>query len=144
MALFPVRIHATRFKEIRQRRRKYCSQHQSCSSLSSSDRQRRLPPASGEFTNICLSGSEHRILHWVRCIIREAYAVIDFEEVEEMDGELVVPDDPLGLGLAVLRIWVRFFKGNTQWQFVVNLGLSLEIFMKGLGGVVYSSESGQG
>ncbi|KAJ4373634.1 hypothetical protein N0V86_007777 [Didymella sp. IMI 355093] len=75
--------------------------------------------------------SEHRILHWVRCIIREAYAVIDFED-EEMDGELVVPDDPLGLGLAVLRIWVRFFKGNTQWQFVVNLGLSLEIFMKGL------------
>jgi hypothetical protein len=76
-------------------------------------------------------GSEHRILHWVRCIVREAYAVIDFED-EEMDGELIVSDDPLGLGLAVLRIWVRFFKGNTQWQFVVNLGLSLEIFMKGL------------
>ena len=57
-----------------------------------------------------------------------------------MDGELVLPDDPLGLGLAVLRVWVRFFKGNTQWQFVVNLGLSLEIFMKGLGGVTYSSE----
>lgn len=79
-----------------------------------------------------ITGSEHRILHWVRCIIKEAYAVIDFDEVEEMNGELVVPDEPLGLGLAVLRIWVRFFKGNTQWQFVVNLGSSLEIFMKGL------------
>jgi hypothetical protein len=64
--------------------------------------------------------------------------------MEAIDSELVVPDDPLGLGLAVLRIWVRFFKGNTQWQFVVNLGLSLEIFMKGLSGVTYSSEVGQG
>jgi hypothetical protein len=33
------------------------------------------------------------------------------------------------LGLAVLNIWCRFFRGNTQWQFVVNLGLSLEKYM---------------
>lgn len=78
-------------------------------------------------------GSELRILHWVRCIIKEAYAVVDFEETEGVDGELVVPDEPFALGIAVLNIWCRFFRGNTQWQFVVNLGLSLEIYMKSLG-----------
>ena len=79
-----------------------------------------------------LSRSEHRILHWVRCIIKEAYAVVDFEDIEDVEGELIVPDEPFALGLAVLRIWCRFFKGNTQWQFVVNLGLSLEIYTKTL------------
>lgn len=79
-----------------------------------------------------LEGSENRILHWVRCIIKEAYAVVDFDERERGEGELFVPDEPLELGLAVLKIWCRFFKGNTQWQFVVNLGLSLEIYAKTL------------
>jgi hypothetical protein len=69
----------------------------------------------------------------VRCIIKEAYAVVDFDEIEGVDGELMVPDEPFPLGLAVLNIWCRFFRGNTQWQFVVNLGLSLEIYMKSLG-----------
>ena len=77
-------------------------------------------------------GSEHRILHWVRCIIKEAYAVVDFDETAGTDAELTVPDDPFALGVAVLNIWCRFFKGNTQWQFVVNLGSSLEIYMKSL------------
>lgn len=77
-----------------------------------------------------MTGSEHRILHWVRCIIKEAYAVVDFEETEAIQP--AVPDEPCGLGIAVLKIWSRFFKGNTQWQFVVNLGSSLEIYMKTL------------
>lgn len=71
--------------------------------------------------------SEHRILYWVRCIIKEAYAVVDFDEVE-----LPVPVEPFQLGLAVLNIWCRFFRGNTQWQFVVNLGISIEKHMKTL------------
>ncbi|KAF2678458.1 C2H2 transcription factor-like protein [Lentithecium fluviatile CBS 122367] len=79
-----------------------------------------------------LSRSEHRILHWVRCIIKEAYAVVDFDEPEGDGGDLVVPSEPFELGLAVLSIWCRFFRGNTQWQFVVNLGLSLEKYMKTL------------
>jgi hypothetical protein len=78
---------------------------------------------------MALSHSEHRILHWVRCIIKEAYAVTDFEEAEE---GLDVPHEPFALGLAVLNIWCRFFRGNTQWQFVVNLGLSLEKYMETL------------
>jgi len=41
-----------------------------------------------------------------------------------------VPNEPYQLGFAVLKIWCRFFQGNTQWQFVVNLGLSLERYMK--------------
>ncbi|KAI4660892.1 uncharacterized protein J4E79_005460 [Alternaria viburni] len=81
------------------------------------------------FREESLSRSEHRILHWVRCIIKEAYAVIDFEDAEETDGFLTVPSEPFALGLAVLNIWSRFFRGNTQWQFVVNLGLSLEKYI---------------
>jgi hypothetical protein len=77
-----------------------------------------------------LSRSEHRILHWVRCIIKEAYAVADFDEAEE--GLDVTPHEPFALGLAVLNIWCRFFRGNTQWEFVVNLGLGLEKYMQSL------------
>lgn len=76
-----------------------------------------------------LSRSEHRILHWVRCIIKEAYAVVDFEGLDANDEDPEVASEPFQLGLAVLRIWCRFFRGNTQWQFVVNLGLSLEKYM---------------
>ena len=90
------------------------------------------PSISQPFADENVTGSEHRILHWVRCIIKEAYAVVDFEETGGIDGELAVPDEPFALGLAVLNIWCRFFRGNTQWQFVVNLGLSLEIYMKSL------------
>jgi hypothetical protein len=78
------------------------------------------------FREDVLSRSEHRILHWVRCIITEAYAVVDFEEAENSDTSLEIPSEPFALGLAVLNIWCRFFRGNTQWQFVVNLGLSIE------------------
>ena len=79
-----------------------------------------------------LSRSERHILHWVRRIIKEAYAVIDFDEPEARDGAMVVPSEPFALGLAVLNIWSRFFRGNTQWQFVVNLGLSLEKYIQTL------------
>lgn len=72
------------------------------------------------------SGSEHRIVHWVKCIVEEAYAVVDFDE----ERELTVPDEPFQLGLAVLHIWSRFLQGNTQWQFVNNLGISLEKYTK--------------
>jgi hypothetical protein len=80
--------------------------------------------------NVLLLGSEYRILHWVRCIIQEAYTVVDFDSPEEGEDELAVPNEPYQLGFAVLKIWCRFFQGNTQWQFVVNLGLSLERYMK--------------
>ncbi|CBX93737.1 similar to C2H2 transcription factor (AmdA) [Plenodomus lingam JN3] len=76
-----------------------------------------------------LTRSEHRILHWVRCIIKEAYAVVDFEELDVDDEDPEITSEPFQLGLAVLRIWCRFFRGNTQWQFVVNLGLSLERYL---------------
>lgn len=82
------------------------------------------------FRESTLSRSEYRILHWVRCIIKEAYAVMDFDDAGEEGRE--VPTEPFALGHAVLGIWCRFFEGNTQWQFVVNLGKSLEGFMKSL------------
>jgi hypothetical protein len=42
------------------------------------------------------SGSEQRIVHWVKCIVEEAYAVVDFDE----ERELTVPDGPFQLGPA--------------------------------------------
>lgn len=78
-----------------------------------------------------LTGSEQRILHWVRCIIKEAFAVIDFGD-EVFDEDIDMPETPFSLGLAVLKIWSRFFRGNTQWQFVVNLGISLQKYMDAL------------
>ncbi|ORY69941.1 uncharacterized protein BCR38DRAFT_502903 [Pseudomassariella vexata] len=68
-----------------------------------------------------LTDSEDRILHWVRCIVEEAYAVVDFEE-----DELDVQSDPAGLSQKVLKIWAHFFKSNTQWPFINMIGLSLE------------------
>jgi hypothetical protein len=84
------------------------------------------------FRENILSRSEYRILHWVRRIIKEAYAVVDFENAEESDISLTIPSEPFALGLAILKIWCRVFRGNTQWQFVVSLGLSLEKYMKTL------------
>ena len=84
------------------------------------------------FREEVLSRSEHHILHWVRCIIKEAYTVTDFDDSEESDSFLRPSVEPFALGLAVLNIWSRFFRGNTQWQFVVNLGLSIERYIKTL------------
>lgn len=65
--------------------------------------------------------SEDRILHWVRCIVEEAWAVVDFEDEEpEFRG------DPQDLSFAVLKIWARLFKGNSQWRFINMIGMSLE------------------
>lgn len=61
-------------------------------------------------------------MHWVRCIVEEAYAVVDFDEEEEAGLRL----DPQGLSFAVLKIWAHFFKRNTQWPFINILGASLE------------------
>ncbi|KAK8124896.1 uncharacterized protein PG998_000655 [Apiospora kogelbergensis] len=90
------------------------------------------------------SNSEDRILHWVRCIVEEAYAVVDFdgddgngcggggEEGEREDQGLlddvgdVPPTEPGRLSLAVLKIWAHFFKSNTQWPFINIIGKSLE------------------
>ncbi|KAK2051947.1 hypothetical protein LY76DRAFT_366205 [Colletotrichum caudatum] len=70
-----------------------------------------------------LSDSEDRILHWVRCIVEEAYDVVDFED----DGPKMPTDrDPASLSLAVLEIWAHFFKSNTQWPFINIIGKSLE------------------
>ncbi|KAM0816078.1 hypothetical protein AB5N19_01879 [Seiridium cardinale] len=67
-----------------------------------------------------LTASEDRILHWVRCVVEEAYAVVDFEE------DTIPQSDPHSLSLAVLQIWAHFFKSNTQWPFINMIGLSLE------------------
>ncbi|KAL4900034.1 hypothetical protein BDW74DRAFT_188742 [Aspergillus multicolor] len=70
-----------------------------------------------------LSDSEDRILHWVRCIVEEAYTVIDFDVDLAASVDF---QDPGFLSLAVLEIWAHFFKSNTQWPFINILGHGLE------------------
>ncbi|KAM0439277.1 hypothetical protein ACHAQK_006383 [Fusarium lateritium] len=74
-----------------------------------------------------LSDSEDRILHWVRCIVEEAYTVVDFDQGldQEVPG-LLDFKDPGNLCLAVLKIWAHFFKSNTQWPFINIIGVGLE------------------
>ncbi|CAG1983632.1 hypothetical protein SNK03_008898 [Fusarium graminearum] len=75
-----------------------------------------------------LTDSEDRILHWVRCIVEEAYTVVDFEQSHD-DQEitnLLDFTDPRNLSLAVLKIWAHFFKSNTQWLFINIIGVGLE------------------
>jgi hypothetical protein len=65
----------------------------------------------------------------VRCIVEEAYDVVDFDESESEaeTGQQRRPSlEPQGLGLAVLKIWAHFFKSNTQWPFINIIGASLE------------------
>lgn len=70
-----------------------------------------------------LIDSEDRILHWVRSVVEEAYAVVDFENETDISTDF---RDPRKLGLAVLRVWAHFFKSNAQWPFINILGVSLE------------------
>ncbi|KAJ5708861.1 hypothetical protein N7493_010195 [Penicillium malachiteum] len=72
-----------------------------------------------------LSENESRILRWTQCIVEEAYSSIDLEEEPESPLNL----DPASLGMAVLRLWSRLFKHNTQWPFINALGKSLEKYM---------------
>ncbi|KAI9045355.1 C2H2 type zinc finger domain protein [Aspergillus affinis] len=68
-----------------------------------------------------LSDNENRILHWTRCIVEEAYTSMDLE-----DGEALPGQDPASLGVAVIKLWARLFRKNTQWPFINTLGESLE------------------
>lgn len=64
-------------------------------------------------------------MHWVRCIVEEAYTVVDFEDEPE---SLLDFRQPANLSLAVLKIWAHFFKSNTQWPFINIIGVSLEAY----------------
>ncbi|KAE8147879.1 C2H2 type zinc finger domain protein [Aspergillus avenaceus] len=71
-----------------------------------------------------LSDNESRILDWTRCIVEEAYSSMEPEE-----GETIPSLDSGGLGLAVIQIWSRLFRKNTQWPFINVLGESLEKYL---------------
>jgi len=75
---------------------------------------------------------EDRILHWVRYIVDEACAVVDFDE-DVGDHTFLASANPHRAGpshlaLSVLRIWSHFFKGNTQWPFINMIGESLQLY----------------
>ncbi|KAF3395806.1 Transcriptional regulator [Penicillium rolfsii] len=72
-----------------------------------------------------LSENESRILRWTQCIVEEAYSSIDLDDESEAPPNL----EPAALGMAVLRLWARLFKRNTQWPFINVLGQSLEQYM---------------
>jgi hypothetical protein len=67
--------------------------------------------------------SEEKIIHWVRSIVDEAYAVTDFTDSSAGATDF---HDPVQLGLGVLQIWAHFFSSNTQWPFINIIGMSLE------------------
>ncbi|KAH0101547.1 amidase signature enzyme, partial [Aureobasidium melanogenum] len=69
-----------------------------------------------------LSDSEERILYWVKCIVEEAYAVVNFDEELPEVIDYRNTDD---IALAVLRIWAHFFKSNSQWPFINIIGQGL-------------------
>ncbi|KAJ5573692.1 uncharacterized protein N7459_008119 [Penicillium hispanicum] len=72
-----------------------------------------------------LSENESRILSWTQCIVEEAYSSIDLTDESEAPSNL----EPAALGMAVLRLWARLFRRNTQWPFINTLGESLERYM---------------
>lgn len=78
-----------------------------------------------------LTDSEDRILHWVRCVVEEAWAVVDFDDGGD-DLDVSANASPTVLGLAVLRIWAHFFKRNAQWPFINIIGTSLEMYRQTL------------
>lgn len=68
-----------------------------------------------------ISEFESRILDWVRDIAQEANDSMD------ADGDEMPPiGRPVDLSVAVLRLWSRFFRGNSQWPFINTLGLALQ------------------
>lgn len=78
-----------------------------------------------DYLLMTLAENESRILRWTRCIVEEAYSSIDIEDESETPPNL----EPAALGMAVLRLWARLFKRNTQWPFINCLGQSLEQYM---------------
>ncbi|THY47944.1 amidase signature enzyme [Aureobasidium pullulans] len=72
-----------------------------------------------------LTDSEERIMYWVKCIVEEAYAVVDFDDTPAEDIDFQNSAD---LALAVLRIWAHFFKSNSQWPFINIIGHGLEAY----------------
>ncbi|RFU28991.1 hypothetical protein B7463_g7335, partial [Scytalidium lignicola] len=68
-----------------------------------------------------LTDAEFHILQWLRRVVEEAYAFVDFD-----DGDFEFHGDPAFLSLAVLKVWAHFFKKNAQWPFINVLGESLE------------------
>lgn len=81
-----------------------------------------------------LTDGEDRILHWIRYIVDEACAVVDFGEDIHERALLASANphraSPSHLALSVLRIWSHFFKGNTQWPFINMIGESLHLYQE--------------
>lgn len=62
----------------------------------------------------------------MRCVVEEAWAVVDFDDNEGAHLDPTKKPSSTVLGLAVLKIWSHFFKGNTQWPFINIIGDSIE------------------
>ncbi|KAI7683274.1 amidase signature enzyme, partial [Hortaea werneckii] len=74
-------------------------------------------------SQVALSESEERILHWVRCIVEEAYATVDFDTPWTDANDVHAPKS---LSLGVLQIWTHFFTSNRQWPFINIIGQGLK------------------
>ncbi|KAI7682496.1 amidase signature enzyme [Hortaea werneckii] len=74
-------------------------------------------------SQVALSESEERILHWVKCIVEEAYATVDFDTPWTDANDVHAPKS---LSLGVLQIWTHFFTSNRQWPFINIIGQGLK------------------
>ena len=73
------------------------------------------------------TASEERILDWNRRIVEEAIHAVDFDGEHDLaQGAGGARLDARELSQAVLIIWARLFKSNTQWQFINIIGDSLK------------------
>ncbi|KAI6840196.1 amidase signature enzyme [Hortaea werneckii] len=82
-----------------------------------------LTTVSTTVDQIALSESEERILHWVKCIVEEAYATVDFDTPWTNANDMHTPK---ALSLGVLQIWTHFFTSNRQWPFINIIGQGLK------------------
>ncbi|OJI82835.1 hypothetical protein ASPTUDRAFT_56838 [Aspergillus tubingensis CBS 134.48] len=71
------------------------------------------------------SESEERLLLWVRRIVAEA--PVHPNQVLPAAVDSRAEPDPFHLGLRVVQIWAKIFKGNTSWRLVNILGESLDL-----------------
>ncbi|KKK15442.1 hypothetical protein ARAM_005354 [Aspergillus rambellii] len=83
--------------------------------------------------------NESRILYWTRCIVQEAYTSMDLDASDSFPGiepgsgiatGTAINLETRSLGFAVIKLWARLFRKNTQWPFINVLGESLERYLE--------------
>ncbi|KAI9374892.1 hypothetical protein BJX61DRAFT_237790 [Aspergillus egyptiacus] len=90
-----------------------------------------------------LCESEQRLLLWTSRIVAESPVHPSHAQTAAGSSNPATELDPFALGLRVVQIWARIFKGNTSWRLVNILGESLELLASMMqNGSLWSNVSG--